>query len=136
MENNLRVLVAVTPDALTRVIVHLLLQAFPTIEIVSCVCETRRLVRHAERLLPHVIIINEPSVESNAEVSLEALKKASPGSKLIVTSWDDSYSGRRHLSNVDAHINEALLIRKLLPTVRRLCASHGHKLSGRSIQRR
>jgi chemotaxis response regulator CheB len=135
LENNLRVLVAVTPDALTRVIVHLL-RAFPAIEIVSCVRGSRRLVRHAERLLPHVIIINDHSVESDAGVTVEALKNASPGSKLILTSWGDSYSGRRHLSNVDAHINEALLIRKLLPTVRRLCASDGHKMSGRSHQRR
>ena len=131
MENNLRVLVAVAPDALTRVIVHLL-RAFPAIEIVSCVRGNRRLVHHAERLLPHVIIINDHSVESDAGVTVEALKNASPGSKLILTSWGDSYSGRRHLANVDAHINEALLIRKLLPTVRRLCASHGHKMPGRS----
>ena len=135
MEKNLRVLVAVTPEALTRVIVHLL-RAYPAIEIVSCVRGSRRLVRHAERLLPHVIIINDHSVDSDAGVTVDALKNASPGSKLILTSWGDCYSSRRHLSNVDAHINEALLIRKLLPTVRRLCASHGHRVSGRSHLRR
>jgi hypothetical protein len=135
LEKNLRVLVAVTPEALTRVIVHLL-RAYPAIEIVSCVSGTRRLVRHAQRLLPHLIIINDHSVESDAGVTVDALKNASPGSKLILTSWGDCYSGRRHLSNVDAHLNEALLIRKLLPTVRRLCASHGHKVPGRSTQRR
>ena len=135
MEKNLRVLVAVAPDALTRVIVHLL-RTFPAIEIVSCVNGSRSLVRHAERLLPHVIIINDHSVEGGAGVTVEALKNASPGSKLILTSCGDCFSGQAHLSSVDAYINEALLIRKLLPTVRRLCASHGHKMSGRSNKRR
>jgi chemotaxis response regulator CheB len=135
LESNLRVLVAVTPDALTRVIVHLL-RAYPAIEIVSCISGNRRLVRHAERLLPHVIITNACSVDCDASATVDALKNASPGSKLILSSWGDCYAGRRRLSNVDAHINEALLIRKLLPTVRRLCASHGHSVPHRSIHRR
>jgi len=135
LEKNLRVLVAVTPEALTRVILHLL-RTFPAIEIISCVTGSRSLVRHAERLLPHVIIINDHSVEGGAGATVEALKNASPGSKLILTSCSDCFSGQGHLSSVDAYINEALLIRKLLPTVRRLCASHGHKMSGRSNKRR
>jgi len=131
LESNLRVLVAVTPDALTRIIVHLL-RAYPSIEIVSCISGNSRLVRHAERLLPHVIIINDHSVECEARDIVDALKNASPGSKLILTSWGDCYAGRRRLSNVDAHINEALLVRKLLPTVRRLCGSDGRKVPQRS----
>jgi len=88
LESNLRVLVAVTPDALTRIIVHLL-RAYPSIEIVSCISGNSRLVRHAERLLPHVIIINDHSVECEARDIVDALKNASPGSKLILTSWGD-----------------------------------------------
>jgi DNA-binding NarL/FixJ family response regulator len=133
LESNLRVLVAVTPDALTRVIVHLL-RAYPEIEIVCCVQWNERLVRHAERLLPHIIIVNAIDMEGSETVA--ALKNASPGSKLILTSWGDRFAVRRRLSNVDAHINEAFLVRKLLPTVRRLCASHGHKVPQRSIHRR
>ena len=133
MENSLRVLIAVTPDALTRVIVHLL-WSFPEIEIVSCVQRNERLVRHAERLLPHIIIVN--AIDADRSETVAALKNASPGSKLILTSWGDRFAVRRRLSNADAHINEAFLVRKLLPTVRRLCASRGHNVSCRSNQRR
>lgn len=133
MESNLRVLVAVTPDALTRVIVHLLRMS-PAIEIVSCISGNTSLVRHAERLLPHIIIVN--AIDMDGSETVAALKNASPGSKLILTSWGDRFAVRRRLSNVDAHINEAFLVRKLLPTVRRLCASRGHNVPHRSIHRR
>ena len=135
MQSNLRVLIAVTPDALTRVIVYLL-RAYPEIEIAACVNGGHRLVRHAQRLLPHVIIINNYAIEGDKAVTLDALKNASPGSKLILTSWGDDSSRRRQPAGVDAHINEASLIQQLLPTVRRLCAPRGHHVSTRSNQRR
>src|SRR5882724_5729459 len=135
MVGSLRILVSVAPDALTRVIVHLL-RSFPEIEIVSCVRGNQRLVRQAQRLLPHVIIVNSQEAVSNSRSTVDVLKNASPGSKLILTSWGDDFAARRRLPNVDAHINEASLIRKLVPTVRKLCASHGHSVSRRSNQRR
>ena len=131
MEDSLRILVSVTPDALARVIVHLL-RSFPEIEIVSSGSGNERLVRQAQRLLPHVIIVNCRNSASVDGPIVDELKNASPGSKLIFTSWGDDFAVRRRLSNVDAHINEASLIRKLVPTVRKLCASHGHKVSRRS----
>jgi len=120
---------------LTRVIVHLL-RSFPEIEIVSCVSGNERLVRQAQRLLPHVIIVNCHQVVSAAGATVDVLKNASPGSKLILTSWGDDFAVRRQLPNVDAHINEASLVRKLVPTVRKLCAAYGHSVSRRSNQRR
>ena len=134
MESSLRILVSVAPDALTRVIVHLL-RSFPEIEIVSCVSGNQSLVRQAQRLLPHVIIVNCCAV-SDTGATVDVLKNASPGSKLILTSWGDDFAVRRRFPNVDAHINEASLIRKLVPTVRKLCASHGHSVSHRTNQRR
>ena len=135
MEGSLRILVSVTPDALTRVIVHLL-RNFPEIEIVSCVRGNEPLVRQAQRLLPHIIIVNCQEAVSGCGTTVDVLKNASPGSKLILTSWGDDFAVRRRLPNVDAHINEASLVRKLVPTVRKLCAAYGHSVSRRSNQRR
>ena len=89
-------LVSVKPAALSRVIVHLL-RSVQEIEILSCVSGNEHLLRHAQRLLPHVIIVNGHDVFSDSEATVDVLKNASPGSKLILTSWGDEFAVRRRL---------------------------------------
>lgn len=117
MKTSLRILVAVTSEGLTRVIFHLLAN-LKGVDVVCSVTDASRLVHYAERVLPHLIIANSCSV--NSIQTINELKTASPGVKLILTHWTDAECNIDRLRGEDARINEDSLVDQLVPTVLKL----------------
>jgi hypothetical protein len=115
-------MVAVKPPILFQVI-NYLLRELPNVEIVSYLKEGDSLVRHAQRLLPNVIIVNDRCLSVDIRRSISNLKNASPGCKLIFTSWPESELVPGFRSGADAQLDEATLTRRLIPTVNRLVRS-------------
>jgi len=118
--DSLRILIAVKPESLSRVISYLIGNV-SGIAILSCVNDARQVVRHAERILPHLIIVNDRAIGPDAPGTIEALKNASPGAKVVLTFWAASqYSDFPHC-NADARIDEASLTKQLAPVLLKLC---------------
>ena len=132
MRISLRILVAVKSEGLSRVIFHLL-ATLPEVDVVCSVADPSRLVHYAERVLPHLIIANACCV--NSDETIAALKTASPGVKLILTSWEDAACDVHRLQGADARLSETALVDQLVPTVRRLSASSGRTASNRTARR-
>jgi hypothetical protein len=109
--------VAVSSEGLTRVIFHLLAN-LRGVDVVCSVTDAARLVHYAERVLPNLIIANSCSV--NSTQTINELKTASPGVKLILTHWTDSACNIHRLRGEDARINADSLVDQLVPTVLKL----------------
>ncbi len=136
MSAGFRVLVAVRPEGLSRIIFHLLAN-IGGIDVVCSITDSSRLVRYTQRVLPHVIILNTRFVSADPAV-VGALRAASPGVRLLLTTREDSPSPipRARQSRFDAQISEASLVTKLIPTVRKLCSTAGTGVSRRTPRRR
>jgi DNA-binding NarL/FixJ family response regulator len=117
---GIRILVAVKSEGLSRVIFHLL-ATLQEVDVVCSVSDASRLVHYAERVLPHLIIANGCCV--NSAETIAALKTASPGVKLILTTWEDAACDVLRLRGADARLNEDALVDQLVPTVLRLSPS-------------
>jgi DNA-binding NarL/FixJ family response regulator len=134
VRTNLRILVAVTSEGLTRVIFHLLAN-LKDVDVVCSVTDASRLVHYAERVLPHLIIADSCSV--NSIQAINAVKTASPGVKLILTHWTDAPCNIDRLRGEDARINEDFLVDQLVPTVLKLSTQHNtrpRRIAKRSYQ--
>ena len=117
MRISLRILVAVKSEGLSRVIFHLL-ATLQEVDVVCSVADPARLVHYAKRVLPHLIIANSCSV--NSIQTINELKTASPGVKLILTHWTDAACNIDRLRGEDARIDEDSLVDQLVPTVLKL----------------
>ena len=132
MRISLRILVAVKSEGLSRVIFHLL-ATLQEVDVVCSVADPARLVHYAERVLPHLIIANACCV--NSAETIAALKTASPGVKLSLTTWEDANCDASSLRGADARLSETALVDQLVPTVRRLTAHTGFTSSSRIARR-
>jgi DNA-binding NarL/FixJ family response regulator len=117
LNRRLRILVAVEPRELSRVILHLLV-SHKDAEVVCSVTDPDWLLRYTQRVLPHLIIADTRF--SHFSTTLDALRNASPGVKVILTSLGES-PGVGHSVAADARLSNDTLVDQLIPTVRKLC---------------
>ncbi len=115
-------LVGVSPPALFRLIGHLF-HAQADFQIIAGQRGLRGLERQAERLLPELIVLNIKPVSRNACRMVASLKRSSPGSKLILICPAEEYSLDARHCGVAACLEAEELIRRLVPTVRKLSAA-------------
>jgi DNA-binding NarL/FixJ family response regulator len=116
---RVNVLIAVKPLSLLRVIEHLL-HSERSIRVVSRPDEALRLVQQAKRSQPDLIIANAKLLEDGACEVLREIKRASPNSKVIVLGFNASsvFSGCDR--EVDAYLDEEMLVAQLLDVARKL----------------
>src|SRR5258708_3811991 len=114
---KVRVLIAVEPTALVRVIEHLFGGA-PEIQIVSHSHGVLHLARQVKRLQPDLVIANARLLGPNAREVFGKLKQASPHSKLIFTYFDRSYASPAGRDGVDVYLEEDTLVARLVSTTR------------------
>jgi hypothetical protein len=120
LKHGLRILVAVDPRELSRVIVHLL-ATYQEAAVICSIADPPGLLRYMQRVLPNIVIVNPPFVESALvqSTTIDALRNASPGVKLILTSRGVSPDMARRFP-VDARLTDDALVDELIPTVHRL----------------
>jgi DNA-binding NarL/FixJ family response regulator len=118
---RLRVLMAVQPAALARVIGHLL-DAAPEMRVVGSVMDRQALLRRAGRSAPDVIVANARVLGREIGAAVAAVKGSSPGSKLIVISAFEDLSHEARLNGADLTLEEESLVRAL-PRALRTVAS-------------
>ena len=118
---KVRVLVAVQPLPLMRVVEHLL-GAAPEIQIIPRSYATLSLAQQAKRLQPDLIIANSTFLGDKAFDVLNSIKRASPRGKLIFMAFDAGMSGLARQCGVDAYLDEEVLVKQLLSAARRLAA--------------
>lgn len=116
---KLKVLVAVEPVSLSRVIAHLI-RDDSTLQIVSSLHKASELPRQARRLRPDLIIANARLLGEKASDSIPRVKRASPKSKLLLTDFHDGLERVARQCGADAYLEEESLVARLVPTVRRL----------------
>ena len=129
---KIRVLVAVEPLPLLRVIEHLLAGA-PEIQIISSPHGVPTLVLQTKRLQPDLIIANARLLGEGACEVLINIKRSSPRSKLILTDFDSGLAGLADDCGVDVYLDEEALVRRLVLAARKLAAPRrsSRKLKGR-----
>lgn len=116
---KIRILVAVEPPPLGRIIEHLFHNQ-PNCRIVKCLNEWTPLAREASRLHPELIVISISLLGDGAAGIVADVKLASPGSELILI--DFSHDLRRHVRKwgADAYLNSENLVRRLVPKAEKL----------------
>lgn len=117
--HKVRVLVAVRPPALLRVIEHLLSNC-PEIEVVASRSKGRRLAQATAAVLPELVVANGRLLGKEACQTIAEIKRSSPGSKLILISSVEGFAGAARRCGADACLDEEALVRRLLLTVRKL----------------
>ncbi|MBI2822812.1 MAG: hypothetical protein HYX74_11375 [Acidobacteria bacterium] len=117
MPRKATVLVAVQPPSLLRVIEYLFWAA-PDLRVVGLRTALSGLVDRVARARPELVVVNAKLLGPNARNVIAAVRRASPGSKLIVTCFLECALFRTY--GVEACIPEESLVRRLVPTVRRL----------------
>jgi DNA-binding NarL/FixJ family response regulator len=116
---KVRVVIAVEPIALSKVIEHLYGGA-PEIQIISCLHEVLPLARQVKRLQPDLIIVNARLLGSKAYEMFTSIKRASPRSKLIFTDFDAELAGFAREWGADIYLEEEGLVKHLLSATRQL----------------
>jgi DNA-binding NarL/FixJ family response regulator len=109
---KLRVLMAVQPAALARVVEHLLGDP-REVAVVARVEEGRSLPRRAERSSPDVIVANARLLGREIGPAVAAVKDSSPLSKLIVISPFKDLAREARRCGADATLEEETLVRRL-----------------------
>lgn len=108
-----RLLLAVSSPELARVVQHLL-REMPALEIVERSSSAPALQRDAARLAPDVIVTSARLL--GKEGGLEALRRFSPASKLVVITCDAACGdGRGEAPVADASLEEEDIVRELVP---------------------
>jgi hypothetical protein len=120
LNRRLRIFVAVEPRELSRVILHLL-GTLQEADIVCSIADPGWLLRYTQRLLPHLIIATPQFCKAHFPTTIDAVRNASPGVKVIITS-PGKLSEKGNSFNADARLSDDTLVDQLIPTVRRLCA--------------
>ena len=125
MENNtdsvrkVRLLVAVSPPALFQVIEHLF-HGRPEFELVESRRGLRAPERQAGRQLPDLIVANVRPLRTRICRVVTAMKRYSPGSKLILICPVKGFEQRARECGADACLEEELLVGRLLRMARDL----------------
>ena len=118
---KVRVLVAVEPFSLYRAM-ELILGAGSEIQVLTRPGDAASLQRHAKRLQPDLLITNARLLGGQACDVLLSLKRICPNSKIILTDFDARLASLARQCGADVYLEEDLLVRRLLATVRQLAA--------------
>lgn len=118
---RLRVLVAVKPRSLVRLIEHLF-HDDPELFIVGRPAEGTGLARRARRLAPDVVVASTRLLGRKHGPVLADLRRFSPASKLILICPAEAFGSVARASAADAHLAEEAIVRRLVPTLRQLGA--------------
>jgi hypothetical protein len=116
---NIRVLVAVEPPPLGRIIEHLFHDQ-PHYRIVMCLNEWTPLARYASRLQPELIIASISLLGDGAAGIVADVKLASPGSKLILINFSHDLGRHARKWGADAYLNSENLVQRLVPKAEKL----------------
>lgn len=116
---NIRILVAVEPPPLGRIIEHLFHNQ-PNYGIVKCLNEWTRLVREASRLHPELIIVSISLLGDGAAGIVAGVKLASPVSKLILINFSHDLGRQARKWGADAYLNSENLVQRLVPKAEKL----------------
>jgi DNA-binding NarL/FixJ family response regulator len=115
---QIEVLVAVEPEALLKLIEHLLQR--PEFRVVRKVHEWPELAKQTSRLHPRLVITNARLLGNQAASILSALKFSSPRSKVIFISFPHDLSRQARQWGADAYLKEESLVQRLVPTALKL----------------
>jgi len=118
------VVVGVTPQPLMRVLEHLF-RKYPEIHIVGRPRDIDRIKRQAGLLSPDMIVLHQRLLGKEARETIAAVKRSSPGSKLILIRSDEVRGGPRY--GADAHVAEEAIVRRLPDIVARLAEQKGNR---------
>jgi DNA-binding NarL/FixJ family response regulator len=118
---KVKILVAISPPALLRVVDHLL-YGRSEFEVVARSSEQRGLCRQAARHLPDVVITNPKVLGREPAKVVTEFKRSSPASKLVLLGENES-SGDARRFGADGYVSEDAVVRRLIATVRNV--SHG-----------
>jgi DNA-binding NarL/FixJ family response regulator len=113
-----RVLIAVAPQALSRVVEHVL-QGHQGLALVGSADSDRKLATRARRTSPDLVVVSLRLLGRHPGASLVSLRETSPGSKLIVIS-PGTFAPPLRPRGADAIVREEALVRRLVPLLRRL----------------
>ena len=116
---NIRILVAVEPPQLGRIIEHLFHNQ-PNYRIVKCLNEWTSLSREASRLHPELIIASISLLGDGAAGIVADVKLASPGSKLILINFSHDLGRYTRKWGADAYLKSEDLVRSLVPKAGKL----------------
>ena len=110
---NIRILVAVEPPPLERIIEHLFYNQ-PNYRIVKCLNDGTPLSREASRLHPELIIASISLLGDGAAGIVADLKLASPASKLILINFSHDLGPYARKWGADAYLKSDDLVRHLV----------------------
>ena len=117
---KIRVIVAVQPRSLLRVIEHLL-GGQPELRIVARLSGNNRLSLTASAMLPELIIANARFLGRECRKAIPEIKRASPGSKLILLLCPfEGFARETRDCGADAYLEEEAIVRRLLPALGKL----------------
>ncbi len=119
-------LALLTPPALAR-IVWWLLGDSSHIRVLAPVGRRQRLGRIAGRLRPQLLLVSAELLAKEQRNAVEAVKRSSPGSKLILICTSDVLAHEARRWGADACLQTAVLVRRLLPTVQKLVVQTGDR---------
>jgi len=135
ISRKIRVLIAVEPLPLLRVMEHLLAGA-PEIQIIACPHVVPSLVLQAKRLQPDLIIANARLLGEEARDVLTNLKRSCPRSKLILTDFAAGLAGLASQWGVDVYLEEEVLVEQLLLAARQLAPQRRPRVSLKKLKSR
>lgn len=128
---KVKVVVGVTPQPLMRVVEHVF-RKYPEIHIVARLRDVDRIKRCAGLLFPDMIVVHQRLLGKEAQETIAALKRTSPGSKLILIACERVRGGPRY--GADARLAEEAIVRRLPDIVQRL-AGRGRNRGLRELTR-
>ena len=117
--SKLRVLMAVRPAALARVIEHLL-DGVDGLTVVERVTDGRGLPSRAARSAPDLIVANARILGREIGAAVAAIKASSPASELIVISAFEDLGREALQSGADLTVEEESLVRALPPALAKI----------------
>jgi hypothetical protein len=120
-----KILVAVAPRSLSRVVEHLL-RGREGLALVGSAGSDRQLASRARRAAPDLLVVSLRLLGREAGARLASLRLSSPGSKLIVVS-PGTFAIPLRPRGADAMVPEEALVRRLVPLVRKLVRLRGRR---------
>jgi DNA-binding NarL/FixJ family response regulator len=84
--------------------------------------DAENLRRQAKRVQPDLLIANAELLGADACAAVMNIKRTCPRTRIILTDFDARLDAMANRCGADAYLEEELLVRKLLATVRRLAA--------------
>ncbi len=118
---KLSVLVAVAPNALGRIVEHLL-DDEPCFRMVGRLTPGMDLARRAHRVAPDLVVANLRFLGREHARVVQDLRRFSPAAKVLLL---HSYAMPRSLGGAHVHLDEQAVVRRLLPVLRGLAGGAG-----------